>query len=154
MAISLEFYNVIIPIKNIKKCKEIGGFKGILKHHKKNGTIGRIWYDDYLYRDGAMSPGDTEEIGRFWEKQGLNLTKKVNGEEHWDELCVVGFHEGPTLPCEWLEFKIENDYSSPRAWLKGTDEGKIIGKNDKKLHSQLHKMPRLQKYLGSIFRRR
>ena len=154
MAIHLEFYNIIIPIKNIEKCKGIGGFKGILKHHKKNGTIGKIWYDDHLYRDGAMSPGDTEEIARFWEKQGLNLTKKVEGKEYWDELCVVSFFEGPTLPCEWLEFKRDDNHSENRVWLKGTKEGKLIGKNDKRFFSKLYKMSGMQKCFESLFRGR
>lgn len=151
MSIKLEFYNIIIPIKNIEKCKEIEGFKGTLKYHKKNGTIEKIWHDDYLYRDGAMNPSDIEKIVNFWKKQGLNPTKTVSGKKYWDELCVVNFHEGPTLPCKWLEFKIENDYSNSQAWLKGTNKNKIIGKNDKRFLSKLYKMSKLQKYFRSLF---
>lgn len=33
--------------------------------------------------------------------------KKINGKKYWDELCVVAFNDEPTLPCEWIEFKIE-----------------------------------------------
>jgi len=56
MAIKLEFLDLIVPIKTIKK-KYPGGWKQCLKDH--NGLIGgRVWYDEHLFRDGAMSPND------------------------------------------------------------------------------------------------
>ena len=46
MAIKLEFLDLIVPIKTIKK-KYQGGWKQCLKDH--NGNIGgRVWYDEHL----------------------------------------------------------------------------------------------------------
>ena len=48
MAIKLEFYDIIIPIKTIQK-KYPGGWKKCLKDH--DGDIGgRVWYDEHLFR--------------------------------------------------------------------------------------------------------
>ena len=56
MAIKLEFFDFIVPIKTIKK-KYPGGWGQCLKDH--DGDIGgRVWYDEHLFRDGAMSPND------------------------------------------------------------------------------------------------
>jgi hypothetical protein len=56
MAIKLEFFDFIVPIKTIKK-KYPGGWVQCLKDH--DGDIGgRVWYDEHLFRDGAMSPND------------------------------------------------------------------------------------------------
>ena len=56
MAIKLEFFDLIVPIKNIKQ-KYPGGWKQCLKDHDSNSG-GRVWYDEHLFRDGAMSPND------------------------------------------------------------------------------------------------
>ena len=58
MAIQLEFINLIVPIDTIK-AKYPGGWEACLEDHK-DAIGGRIWYDDYLFRDGAMSPMDMQ----------------------------------------------------------------------------------------------
>ena len=56
MAVALEFLNLVIPIKKIEQHYE-GGWEQYLDDHQH--LIGRrIWFDDHLMRDGAMSPGD------------------------------------------------------------------------------------------------
>lgn len=68
---SLQFYNIIIPIKNIEKCKRIGGFKGYIDNYINKEVIGKVfWWDKYLFRDGAMSWDDVEYSLDFWIKQG------------------------------------------------------------------------------------
>lgn len=128
MAIKLIYYNVIIPRANIERVFP-GGFNALLKHHEEKRSIGRIWYDEYLYRDGAMSPGDTENIGKYWEDLGLELIVKIDGEEHWKDICVVDFVSGPTLPCEWLAFeRNEETYPASIAYYKNKPKGELIGK--------------------------
>ena len=52
MAIKLQFFDFIVPIKTIKK-KYPGGWVQCLKDH--DGDIGgRVWYDEHLFRDGAV----------------------------------------------------------------------------------------------------
>ena len=105
MAIYTDFLSVIIPIEKIKACKSVGGFMGILEIEKDN--IGKkIYFDDYLYRDGAMGSHDIETIVKFWEKHGLVGIENVNGEDVWKDMCVVDMCGGPTLPCDWLEFEL------------------------------------------------
>ena len=56
MAIKLQFFDFIVTIKTIKK-KYPGGWNQCLKDHN-NLIGGRVWYDEHLFRDGAMSPND------------------------------------------------------------------------------------------------
>jgi hypothetical protein len=121
MAIATTMLSVLIPIENIERCKGIGGFKGILKIQKD--WIGKkVLYDKYLYKDGAMSSGDIEDIVKFWEKQGLVPTGTKDGILYWKDLCVVDFLGGPTLKCDWLEFNLQT-FS---VWLKGKPKGEIV----------------------------
>jgi len=70
MAIKLEFYDFIIPIKTIQK-KYPGGWKKCLKDH--DGDIGgRVWYDEHLFRDGAMSPNDIGYLVEWWSDKGFD----------------------------------------------------------------------------------
>lgn len=121
MAIATTMLSVIIPIKNIERCRGIGGFKGILKI-QKDWTGKKVLYDEYLYKDGAMSSGDIEDIVEFWKKQGLTPTETKDGKTYWKDLCVVDMLGGATMPCDWLEF----DYKTFTVWLKGKPKGETV----------------------------
>ena len=54
MSISTEFIDFIVPIETIRQ-KYPGGWEQCLKDHE-NLINGRVWFDDYLIRDGAMGP--------------------------------------------------------------------------------------------------
>ena len=71
MAIKLEFYDLIVPIKTIQK-KYPGGWKQCLKDH--DGDIGgRVWYDEHLFRDGAMSPNDIGNLVEWCSNCAFDL---------------------------------------------------------------------------------
>lgn len=124
MAIIVRFLGVVIPIKNIEKCKAVGGFKGILE--KEKDWVGKkVLYDEHLYKDGAMSPDDIEYIVKFWEKQGLTPFENKNGKKQWKDLCVVDAICGPTLPCEWLKYEAY-DGGGLCVWMKGKYMGRVI----------------------------
>ena len=125
MSIKVIYLSVIIPLANVEKCKAIGGIKGILE--KQKDFLGkRVVVDDYLYKNGAISPGDIEDIISFWQNQGLAPTELKDGKEVWKDLCVVDMASGPTLPCDWLEFDRTNYPSPPLIWMKGKPKGKTV----------------------------
>ena len=106
MAIKLEFYDLIVPIKTIKK-KYPGGWEQCLKDH--DGDIGgRVWYDEHLFRDGAMSPNDIGNLVEWWSEKGFDAHDE--GEKpKWLDVCgVQSIFGGPTLPCEWIEVNHDN----------------------------------------------
>jgi len=106
MAISVTFLSVIIPITNVEKCTKVGGLAGILKKQKE--LMGkRVRVDEFLYKDGAMSPADIETIVNFWQDQGLVSTEIKDGKQVWKDLCVVDMASGPTLSCDWLKYDKE-----------------------------------------------
>jgi len=101
MAIKLEFINIIIPRQNVEKYYP-GGFTGYLRDHPYMEEDPLYFYDDFLVREGSMSPQGAENIVKQWESRGLHPFSTDHGQQKWNELCVVDFLAGPTLPCDWI----------------------------------------------------
>ena len=121
MAIALEFINFIVPIHIIKN-KYPGGWEACLRDHEPL-IGGRVYYDDHLFRDGAMSPWDAGALVDEWVQRGLEATREIDGERHSWDCCIVSVPFGPDLPCDWI--KITDDGFS--AYLKGTKPGDVMG---------------------------
>lgn len=125
MAVALEFIDFIVPIALIR-AKYPGGWEQCLKDHAPLiGPGGRVWFDDHLLRDGAMSPNDIGALVEEWTALGFEPTA-VRGERRiWQDCCVVeSMFGGPTLPCDWL--RMGRDGRS--AYLKGTEPGAVVGR--------------------------
>lgn len=60
MAISLEFNDFVVPISLIWE-KYSGGWEQCLADHRED-IGGRVWYDEHLFRDGAMGVDDIEAL--------------------------------------------------------------------------------------------
>ncbi len=119
MAIELSVINFIVPMEIIKQ-KYPGGLEQCFMDH--GGAYGgRIWHDEYLFRDGAMNPIDMYLIFEKWKKLGFR-THKGGKNPKWIDVCVVctGWDE-PTLPCDWIE---TDGYI---AYMKNKPVGEIIG---------------------------
>ena len=101
MTIQTEFIDFIVSIHAIR-AKYPGGWEACLRDHAPL-IGGRVWYDDYLFRDGAMSPHDIGMLVEEWTALGLVGRAQVDGQDCWVDFCV---HEsmfgGATLPCAWL----------------------------------------------------
>jgi hypothetical protein len=101
MAIQTEFIDFIVSINAIRT-KYPGGLEACLKDHARL-IGGRVWYDDYLFRDGAMNPHDIGHLVNEWTDLGFIGRAQVNGQECWVDFCVhEGMFGGTTLPCDWL----------------------------------------------------
>jgi hypothetical protein len=125
MAIHMEHIDVIVPIKIIKE-KYIGGIEKCLADHKE--LIGKkVWYDNHLFRDGAMNAEDAEKIVRNWKRNGLDVCEEFEGKPiKWKDVCVHEMMWGVTLECDWLI----RDSKTRSLYLKGTEKGEIIGRNN------------------------
>jgi len=120
MAVALEFIDFIVPIAFIRE-KYPGGWEQCLKDHEPL-IGGRVWYDDCLLRDGAMSPRDIQLLVEAWSAFGFQPTEDRDGQKVWKDFCVVeSMFGGTTLPCDWLD--VAEDGRS--AWLKGSEPGEI-----------------------------
>ena len=115
MAIWLNFINVIVPISNIEKHFNTS-FDEFFDSYS-----GLKYHDEYLFATGAMSPNHIEEIVKGFEEKGFIATIKIDGKEHFKDLCVVEALFGITAPCDWLEFNAKEQI----VWLKGTNKGEI-----------------------------
>jgi hypothetical protein len=103
VAIPTEFIDFIVPISTIRS-KYPGGWEQCLKDHQ-HLLDGRVWHDDYLFRDGAMNSYDIKLIAEHWTDMGFTGAMQIAGEAHWVDFCVnESFFSGPTLPCSWLRF--------------------------------------------------
>ena len=122
MAIALEFIDLIIPISVIEEKYPGGWNQCLLDHAELIG--GAVWYDEKLFRIGAMSSHDIESLVEEFEKAGMEPTDLRDGMRVWKDVCVVeSMSAGPTLPCDWLTF----DPDKRIAYLTGTEPGAIIG---------------------------
>jgi len=121
MAIALEFIDLVVPISLIEK-KYPGGWARCQKDYERQ--IGsRMWFDDHLLRDGAMSGRDIEYLPQNWTVHGFEPTGDCDGELFWKDCCVVeSMLGGLSLPCDWLEF----GPGGQSAYLKGTEPGEVI----------------------------
>lgn len=107
MAVQLEFINFIVPV-HIIQAKYPGGWAQCLIDHEY--AIGRrVWYDAYLFRDGAMNPMDAESLVENWRMLGFNTYREVDGEPvEWLDVCITeSLYHRTTLPCKWIEFDEE-----------------------------------------------
>ena len=120
MAIALEFLNLIIPIKNIDRVYP-GGFEQY-KIDNAEAIGKKIWYDEYIVRDGAMGWEDIETLLNEWRDRGLELVKEIDGQNNWSDVCVLYDIDGPTLPCDW----IASPFFSFLAFLNGMPSGQLV----------------------------
>ena len=122
MAVRLDCIDLIVPIATIE-AKYPGGWAQCLDDHRE--AIGRrVWYDEHLFRDGAMSPFDMQLKLDEWAAIGFQLYGKRMGKRIWKDVCVVdGLADGPTLPCPWLQV----DMAQQCALLVGQPHGDLIG---------------------------
>lgn len=101
MSIATEFIDFIVPIATIRT-KYLGGWEQCLLDHA-HLIGGRVWHDDYLFRDGAMSPDGIDTLVEEWTAQGLQSCQDIDGIRTWTDFCVFeGVFGGATLPCPWL----------------------------------------------------
>ena len=122
MAIATEFIDFIVPIHIIQE-KYFGGWERCLEDHKEL-IGGRVWYDEHLFRDGAMGPQGIEALVDLWETLGFQCYKEVDGKKHWQDVCVYeGMFGGVTMPCDWLAV----DEKTGGVYLVGTQPGVLVG---------------------------
>ncbi len=127
MAIDTELIDFIVPIATIR-AKYPGGWEQCLKDHAPlmggNGRGGRVWHDEHLFRDGAMSPQGIALLVEEWEAMGFVAHEQANGVRQFKDFCVhEGLFCGPTLPCPWL-----SSDGAGVVWLNGTEPGPRAGR--------------------------
>lgn len=123
MAVAIEFINFIVPVSLIHK-KYPGGWDQCLSDHK-HMIGGKVWFDDYLFRDGAMNPTDMKSIVEWWESRGFQVISEIDGVRRFKDGCVVeGMFGGPTLPCDWIS--LTDDRRG--VYLSGKQPGTLVGR--------------------------
>ena len=123
MAVAIEFINFIVPVSLIHK-RYPGGWDQCLADHE-HMIGGKVWFDDYLFRDGAMNPMDMKSIVKWWENQGFEVISEIDGMRRFKDGCVVeGMFGGTTLPCDWISIA----EGGSAVYLKDTVPGAIVGR--------------------------
>ena len=108
------------------KEKYPGGWDQCLRDHA-DLIGGRVWYDEYLLRDGAMGPSGIESLIEEWMELGFEPIISHNGKDAWKDVCVVeSFFGRTTLPCDWIVV----DTEARIAYLKGTPPGDTVGRGN------------------------
>ena len=125
MAVSLEFINLVVPIRTIRE-KYPGGWEQCVRDHSSL-IGGRVWYDEHLFRDGAMNAMDMDGTVAGWAAKGFETMQVVDGRSTWCDVCVVEVPGGSTVSCSWLEV----DETKEIAWFKGAPQGDVAGRVDR-----------------------
>ena len=91
MAVALECINFIVPFSVIRKKYPGGLVQCLLDHRGLIEGSGPIWFDEHLFRDGAMNDLDIMLILSRWEAWG-QAHSETPGEEGLEGLLysVVG----------------------------------------------------------------
>lgn len=122
MPIKIRFIGLVIPLLNIKK-SDIDFSEYLIEQSEHLGT--KIDYDGYIYVYRSMSSEDIESAADFWIKHGLTDIVVIDGEQTWQDFCVIDFIGGATLPCPWIEYS--RDTAS--AWIKGCNFESTVPEN-------------------------
>jgi hypothetical protein len=121
MAIYCEFINLIIPISKIDLVYS-GGFTKFKEDNAFGFSIGVLWNDEFLFRDGAMNPIDIDYRIKKWENLGLKGLSEVNGVNKWIDFCLFeGIYGSSNLSCDWLLY----DSHSKSIYFKDQPFGQI-----------------------------
>ena len=120
MAVALECINFIVPFSVIRK-KYPGGLVQCLLDYRGFVGSGPIWFDEHLFRDGAMNDLDIMLIMSRWERLGVKPTVKRGGKKVWKDCCIPSLG-GSSTPCDWIEYSDEAGI----VWLKGTEPGETM----------------------------
>ena len=122
MAIALEHFNFIVRRSTIEDKYPGGWDQCLIDHASSLGT--RVWYDEHLFRDGAMNPIDMENLVNAWRDIGFQAVL-INGEKKWLDCCVIDENfETLSLSCDWIEIDIAGEY----VFLKDEDPSEIVGR--------------------------
>lgn len=133
MAVQLEFINLIVPVQRIKDLYP-GGLDACLHDHAK--SIGRIvWYDEFLFRTGAMAPNGIDLLIQKWGGLGFNATRVMDGKVVWCDLCSVNSFGFSRHQCEWIEV----DGAKRIAWMRGVDPGEVVGRDSYRSNGTLQR---------------
>jgi hypothetical protein len=121
MAIYCEFINLIIPISKIDLVYS-GGFSKFKDDNANGFSIGVLWHDAFLFRDGAMNLSSLEFRIKKLENLGLIGLSHIDGQQKWIDFCVFeGLFDGDNINCDWLSY----DSKSRCVFMKDKPFGEI-----------------------------
>ena len=123
MAVGLEYINLIVPIALIRD-RYPGGWEACLRDHAP--VLGkRVWYDEYLLRDGGMSPDEVKARMEGWSVLGFEPMFREGSTWRWEDIAIVDCAAGgTTLPCHWLQV----DVKERTAWFAHAPRTARIGR--------------------------
>ncbi len=124
MAVMTEFLDLIVPVAIIEE-KYPGGWAQCLRDHQP-ALNARVWFDEHLFRDGAMNPEAMEALLKEWWKLGFDCYEERDGKTCWKDLCVYdGSLSRSPVVCDWLL----EDAATRSVYLKGTPMGEVVGRD-------------------------
>ena len=98
MSVVIEFISIVAKRTAIEQ-RYKGGIAAFIKF---KGPYDCVIYDkdEYLYKEGTMSPSAAKDICSEYERAGLR-GKSEDGKS-WIDFCIIDELMGPTLECDWI----------------------------------------------------
>jgi len=100
MTVAIEFISIVVKKSAVQE--KWGG--GISAYKRWKGPFNGSVYDedDYLLKEGTMSPLEAQDICSEYEAFGLQ-GRSIDGTS-WVDFCVIDELKGPTLKCDWIVY--------------------------------------------------
>ncbi len=114
MSVFLEFSNVIVRRSAVQR-----SYPGGLAQFERDIPNASYCADQHLVRVGFMSSRDAEAFVEKLEERGLRVSSDDDS-----DICVVD-HSGPTGPCGWLRFELDDQFHA-RCWWAGDEPGGFV----------------------------
>lgn len=95
-----DMLSLVIPIEKLALCPGISDLDQIIDAELQFGQRD----ESLLVIPSAQSQGHLIQIIEQYKALGLKPTKQKQGENCWNDLCLVDLNSGPTAPCDWLEW--------------------------------------------------
>lgn len=90
-------------------------------------SIGRVvWYDDRLFRTGAMDPEVMDNLIEKWTRLEFDATEVVDGKVVWKDFCVITAYGQSEHLCPWIEVHP----AGRAARHRGTELWKVKGREN------------------------
>lgn len=113
MSVLCEALSVIVPVRRLAEA-----FPGGLAGYRDRVPNRTFCEDGQLTRVGFMA---SDDVGAWISLLQSESRLVPSRGQIWIDLAVVDQFNGPTAPCEWLEF--DRDAERSRAWLRGAPPG-------------------------------
>lgn len=141
-----DMLSLVIPIEKLALCPGISDLDQLIDAELQFGQRD----ESLLVIPSAQSQGHLIQIIEQYKALGLKPTKQKQGENCWNDLCLVDLNSGPTAPCDWLEWDAASSTVSLKEGSIKPCQGTVIMAHGKESGPDGNKLMVLARAAGKL----